>query len=339
MPKYLLSRTDSIRFWIVVASFLSLILLLMGGCGSEGQSSPSSATGDAVIVQNAGRTLSFPEAPDRVVTLNQNATEMFLALGLEDRMVGTAFKDDPILPRFREEYKKIPVLAEKYPSLEVLLDADPDFVYGFDSAFAPPKGPATLERLDQLGITAYVDPMFYGEPGLTLEEVHEEIRTLGRIFRIEDRADSLVRNLQSDIRSIRSRIPDDADTIDVAIYDSGQETMYTAGSTLINDMLNTVGARNVFRDEIHDAWSPISWEKLVEENPDFILVMDYGNVTAEEKIEFLEGKSSLQAVRAIREENFVVLPLSTTFVGVRNVQALRILAEGFYLNVEFTEDK
>lgn len=307
-----------------------VLVLIQVGCDGNPTKQGHSAEKNTVEVTNAGRRLSFPEAPDRVVTLNQNGTEMFIALGLEDRMVGTSFRDDPILPRFKDAYENIPVLSEKYPSLEVLLDADPDFVYGFDSAFSPPRGPATVERLNQLGITAYVDRMFYGKSGLDLEDVYGEIRKLGRIFRVRDRADSLVRALRKDVDRVRSRIPSDGDTITAAVYDSGKNSMYTSGTSLVTDMMRTVGARNVFREEIDDSWSPISWEKLVEENPEYIVVMDYGKVTAEDKIAYLEGKTSLQSVHAIKKDNYVILPLSTTFVGVRNTEGVRRLADGFY---------
>ena len=52
-----------------------------------------------------------------------------LALGLQDRLVGTAYLDDQILPEFAAAYQRIPVLAAKYPSREVLLAARPDFLY------------------------------------------------------------------------------------------------------------------------------------------------------------------------------------------------------------------
>jgi iron complex transport system substrate-binding protein len=311
---------------------LGFILFQVSCSHNPGTRNSNSVDEPSVTVNNAGRTLTFPDAPNRIVTMNQNGTEMFIALGLEDRMVGTAFKDDPILPRYRDEYENIPVLSEQYPSLEVLLEANPDFVYGFMSAFSPPKGPATVERLKQLGITAYVDRMYYGASGLTLNDVFEEIRTLGRIFRVENRADSLVPTFRKKIRRIRERIPSDGDTLSVAVYDSGKETLYTAGRSLVSDMLRTVGARNVFRDDVNGTWSSLSWEKLVEANPEYIVVMDYGAVTAKEKIKFLKNKSSLQTVRALEENNFVVLPLSTTFVGVRNVQGIRLLAHGFYPN-------
>lgn len=307
-------------------------VLLVAGCGSQPSAADGPTDDGAVTVTNAGRTLSFPRAPQRVVTLNQNGTELFLALGLEDRMVGTAFKDHAILPRYRDAYEKIPVLAENYPSLEVLLEANPDFVYGFESAFNPPQGPAEMDRLERLGITAYMDRMFYSD-GLTLTDVYDEIRTLGRIFRVRSRADQLVTRMKNDIQSIRERIPNEGDSIPVAIYDSGRDTFYTAGESLLSDMLRRVGAQNVFAGRLGDAWGSMSWEALVEAQPEYIVVMDYGSVSAEEKINFLIQKDGLGDVPAIRHRRFVEVPLATTLVGVRNVEAIRRLADGLYPSV------
>ncbi len=49
-------------------------------------------------ITNCGVQQWVPDAPERAVTMNQGATEVMLALGLEDRMVGTAYLDDYIYP-------------------------------------------------------------------------------------------------------------------------------------------------------------------------------------------------------------------------------------------------
>ena len=46
--------------------------------------------------------------------MNQGVTEFMLAMGLESRMVGTAYLDDAIWPRYTAEYNAIPVLASGY---------------------------------------------------------------------------------------------------------------------------------------------------------------------------------------------------------------------------------
>ncbi|MDZ7548741.1 iron ABC transporter substrate-binding protein, partial [Clostridium perfringens] len=73
----------------------------------------------------------------KAVTLSQFMTEMLLALGLEDRMVGTALLDNPILPEFEEAYNKIPELkiSEGHAvSKEGFLATGADFVSGWDSS-------------------------------------------------------------------------------------------------------------------------------------------------------------------------------------------------------------
>eukprot|EP00964_Phaeocystis_antarctica_P002878 scaffold1531_cov59-Phaeocystis_antarctica.AAC.3 len=62
---------------------------------------------------NCGVRNTLTKTPERVVTINQGATEFMLAMGLEDKMVGTSYIDDVIWPRYKEAYDKIPILSKK----------------------------------------------------------------------------------------------------------------------------------------------------------------------------------------------------------------------------------
>lgn len=63
-------------------------------------------------------------------TLNQGATEVALAFGVEDQLAGTAYLDDSVPQKWRAAYDSVPVLSKEYPKREELLAAQPDFVYG-----------------------------------------------------------------------------------------------------------------------------------------------------------------------------------------------------------------
>jgi len=99
----------------------------------------------AVIVQAASYPLSYTscgvahvvnQPPQKVVTMNQGATEFLLALGLADRMVGTAYLDDTIWPHYAQEYNRIPVLSSSYPDESTLMGASPDFIVAsYNTAF------------------------------------------------------------------------------------------------------------------------------------------------------------------------------------------------------------
>ena len=71
-------------------------------------------------VSNCGVFSKVYKSPTRAVTLNQGATEIMLALGLQDKMVGTAYLDDEIWPEFQAAYNKIPALSGgAYPTVKV----------------------------------------------------------------------------------------------------------------------------------------------------------------------------------------------------------------------------
>ena len=130
------------------------------------------------------------------MTLNQAATEVMLALGLQDRLVGTAYLDDQILPEFAAAYQRIPVLAAKYPSREVLLAARPDFLYAAYPALSAPRASdrGRIGRAD--GLTRYLAPAGCTDksrpPGVSLEMTFAELRDVARIFGVTSRAETLI---------------------------------------------------------------------------------------------------------------------------------------------------
>ena len=77
------------------------------------------------------------QRPSKVVTMNQGVTEFMLAMGLHKEMVGTAYLDDDIWPRYKTEYDKIPELNKRgYPTEAQIKSSNADFVMGsYASAF------------------------------------------------------------------------------------------------------------------------------------------------------------------------------------------------------------
>src|SRR5690606_41354241 len=97
--------------------------LALAACGAGGRPAEEAAPAEGypVTVQECDREVTVDAPPERAVTLNQPTTEIMLALGLEDRMVGTAYLDDAVLPEYSDAYEAVPVLADPYPSFEDLL--------------------------------------------------------------------------------------------------------------------------------------------------------------------------------------------------------------------------
>ena len=286
-----------------------------------------------VTIDNCGLSITYSASPEKAVTMNQAATEIMLALGLEDHMVGTAYLDDVILPEFEEAYASITVLAEKYPSQEVFLNADPDFVFGvYKSAFGE-KAAGPREDLLNMNINSYLsvdacEDESYQPEKTTFEVLFEEIRDIGKIFGAEDRSETLIAEMQAQLDEALASTSELESSPTIFWYDSGDDAPFVGASTGTPAMImDAVGATNIFADT-EGTWATVSWEEVLERNPDVIVVIDASWSTAQEKIDLLVNDPQFSSITAVQNNCFIVLPFSSSTLGIRNIQAVVDLAEG-----------
>ncbi len=282
------------------------------------------------VVTFEDKEVTFDHVPERVVSFNLHTTENLLALGLGDKMVGRSYDNAEVLPQFKAEYDKVEQLAEKYPAFEVLLGADPDFVYGRSSAFGE-KGVGSVQTFLDNGIMPYVSKATY-TAGATMEDTFADFETLGKIFNVEDKAQEIVDNMKAQIKMVEDKLAGQGEKLKVFVYDFGTDDAFTSGQSLESDIIEKAGGHNVFSN-IEKTWVRVSWEEVVESNPDVIVINNYGDTTAEEKIAFLKENAALSGVTAVKEDRFVVLPLPSVFTGIRNGDAIEYLAKEFYPDV------
>ncbi len=245
-------------------------------------------------------------------------------------MVGRSYDNAEVLPEFKAEYDKVEQLAEKYPSFEVLLGANPDFVYGRSSAFGE-KGVGSVATFVENGIMPYVSKATY-TAGATMEDTFADFETLGKIFGVEDRAQAIIDEMKGQIKMVEDKLADQDEKLKVFVFDFGTDDAFTAGQSLESDIIEKAGGYNVFSD-IEKTWVKVSWEEVVESNPDVIVINDYGDTSVEDKINSLKENPALAGVTAVKEDRFVVLPLPSVFTGIRNGDAIVYLAKEFYPEV------
>lgn len=311
-------------------------VLLTTGCGSSDESggdAKATATAPAgfpVTVDNCGVRTTYDTPPSRVVTIHQHPAELMLALGLKDHMVGTAFPDSAVLPELKKDYEAVPELAEREPSFEKILDAEPEFVYGgYGSAFAENEGRSRKAFADA-GIDTHLNREYCGKKRVTMKDTYDEIRTIGRIFGVPDRAEKLVADLEDRVGKAAAKVEGEPEAA-VFVYDSGDKTAFTAGGkSLGTELIRLAGGENVFAD-LDDVFGDVSWEQVVERRPEVIAIYDYaGAGSVEQKKKFLLSQPALADVPAVRNERFVVLPLTATLVGIRSAYAVDDLARGLH---------
>lgn len=310
-------------------------IMLTAGCGSsdtaqDAKAAASSPKGFPVTIDNCGVKATYDRPPSRVVTIHQHPAELMLSLGLKDRMVGTAFPDSDVLPALKKDYEAVPELAAKEPSFEKILDTEPDLVYGgYGSAFDENEG-RSREAFADAGIDTYLNREYCGKKQVTMKDTYDEIRTVGKIFGVSDRAAELTADLQSRVDKAATAVADEPQ-VPVFVYDSGDKTAFTAGGkSLGTELIRLAGGKNVFAD-LDDVFGDVSWEQVVERKPEVIAIYDYADAgSVEQKKKFLLAQPALADVPAIRNKRFVVLPLTATLVGVRSAYAVEDLARGLH---------
>ena len=279
-------------------------------------------------VQTGTARYVYNEPPTRSITLNQHVTEVMLALELQDYMVGTAYIDDEILPQYQAAYQSVPVLAEEYPSREVILGQNPDFLYGgFRSAFGDDVA-GSQEDLNKLGIGTYLTSSIcnIGSPD-TLDDVYNDIGSIGAIFGVSDRADALVKALSEQVADAAPQSDGTGNPLRVFMFDSGDDSPFTAVCcSMFTNMIETAGGENIF-DDVDGRWKTVSWEEVIDRDPELIVLTEADWSTSQEKIDLLLGNPALADITAVKEQRFVVLQFSSLVPGIRNATAIAELAE------------
>lgn len=296
----------------------------------------SSAFAYPVTVKSCDREVTFEQAPARAISNDVNLTEMMLALKLQDHMVGyTGISGWKTLDEsLREGVQELPELSPKYPTKEVLLNADADFYFAGWNYGMKVGGEVTPETLEPFKIKVYeltescIHIMAKNKP--TMDDMFVDLLNLGKIFGVEDRAETLVAGYRKHLDEITTRIGAIEKPVRVFVYDSGTEKPFTSGRFGIpTAMIEAAGGINIM-DDVEKSWTEVSWEPVIERNPEVVVIVNYGDVTAEQKIAFMKENPAFKNLDAVKQDRFVVLEYVEATPGPRNVQAIDRLAKAFH---------
>ncbi|MCZ8335900.1 MAG: ABC transporter substrate-binding protein [Rhodobacteraceae bacterium] len=288
-----------------------------------------------VTVESCARSVTFDAAPERAISNDVNLTEMMLVLGLRDRMVGyTGISGWKTLDEeMRAGVSELPELSAKYPTKEVLAGAEPDFFFAGWNYGMKVGGEVTPETLEPLGIKVYelTESCIHIGPKArsSMEDMYADIRNLGAIFGVSDRAEALIAEWTARLEAATAGV-DRSQPLRVFVYDSGEEAPFTAGAyAMPTALIEAAGGKNIL-DDLEKSWAEVAWEPVIERNPEVIIIVNYGDVTAEQKIAFMKGNPAFASIDAVKNDRFVVLEYVEATPGPRNIKAVEKLVAGFW---------
>ncbi len=260
------------------------------------------------VVDSYNNKAEIRSEPDRIVSCAPNITELLFELGAGEKVVGRT--DYCNYPGQVSEIESVGAID--VPSVEAIVALEPDLVIA-SSIFTE----SSYDALTDLGITVVVFHEEYDIGG-----VQNMIRAVGGIVNRNEQAEERVRDMDERIQNAVSSVQGkDRPSVYYAVS-FGEYGDYTAGGdTFVHRLIEKAGGDNIASDVV--GWS-FSVEKLIEADPDIILVNQYMLA------DFIaaEPYSGLSAVR-----NGRVYGVDSDLLerqGYRNAEGIELLVSLFY---------
>lgn len=327
-------------------------VIAVAGCTSTSDSNrtdpaaaPTAATGP-ITVESCQRTITLDTPPQRIFAVFHPAIELVHALGASDRLIGSAFLDNEILPEYATAQAEVPY-NDDYPSKERLYSLSPDFVLSaFNDAFTPAVL-GSQDDLAQQGIESYVFGEWCpaGEPGegnplqlaqATFETTYADITQVGELLGEADLAAEIIAAMQATVDDTRQRVSGADTSVSVAVgtlRDDGTVSVQ-GGSGITQEIIDIAGGTNAYAD-VATRQASVSVEDFVRRDPDVIVLApccgaDMTVADGQKEVDKYLASPALSDVTAVRDQRFVVVPFPGLFSGVRNADTAAQIARALH---------
>lgn len=258
---------------IVVLTVMSL--LVFTGCGSK----------TVTMKDMEGTEFTVPKKIERIVSTAPSNTEILVGLGLSDKIVGV----DKYSADVKGLNPDIPKIDFRNPDAEAILALKPDVIIASGHNREGKEDP--FKVLKDAGI-----PVVYIPTSESIDGIYEDINFLAKLTGTETEGNKMVDSMKNEVNKIKAIGETIKDKKTVYFEIGSGSSLYSFGSdTFLNNLLNIVGAENVFANE--KGWISPSEEAVIKANPDVILTNEGYIENATELIAKRPGWNTITAVK------------------------------------------
>lgn len=231
----------TITFWLVVAA-ATLFLSLQAEAKT--------------VVDQAGRNVTVPATPERVVALAPSITEIIFALGQEDRLKGVT------------TYSNYPPAALALPKVGTYIRLDLERIVALapDLCIAIKDGnpKAAVDRLTELNVPVYtVNPV-------DIEQVIQAVIEIGGLLNAEENAHRLAEEMHTRVQRVKSQMAHATHRPRV-FFQIGIAPIVSVGTkTFINELIVLAGGDNIAAGST--AYPRFNREQVLALAPEVIII-------------------------------------------------------------------
>ncbi|WP_026688417.1 siderophore ABC transporter substrate-binding protein [Alteribacter aurantiacus] len=240
----------------------------MNGEGQEEvqEESKTEEAEELTITHEFGETV-VPVDPERVVVFDLGVLDTLDHLGADIAAVPTANVPD-YLEKYRgDEYETAGTLFE--PDFETIYDIDPELI------IISGRASEAYDELSEIAPTIFlgVDTENY------MESFTENVTTLGEIFNKEEEAQAALSDIEGSLKELQDNV--DAEGL-LVMANEGDISAYGPGSRfgLLHDDFGIKPTDEGIETANHG--QNVSYEYVVEQNPEYLFVIDRGAAIGED---------------------------------------------------------
>ena len=244
------------------------------------------ADGSITVVDDAGRKVTLPHVPQRIISTAPGATEMLFAAGAGSRVIATVeFSDEPA------EAKKVPRIGDSNAvDVEQVVALRPDVVVIWEGG----NNVAMVDRLQTLKLPLYRHKVE------RLHDIPMSLRRLGALADTRAAAEAAAGDVERRLATLEKRYGQAAQKPTVLLEVWNRPIYTVGGAQMMTDSLRLCGTRNVFAD-LKEQGPSVDTEAVIGRDPQIIVAVAPPGVSQE----WLAEWKRFATLRAVRDGRLV----------------------------------
>ncbi len=295
----------------LIATFVMAMMIFVG-CSSK----------PTTMQDREGNEFNVPKEVNTIISTAPSNTEVLVALGLADKLVAV----DKYSADVEGISEDLPKIDFRNPDAEAIIALNPDIVIASGHNKAGDEDPFAL--IKEAGI-----PVAYIPSSYSIDGIYGDIEFIASLTDTEKEGKDLINSMKEEIEAIKAIGDTITDKKNVYFEIGAGSGLYTFGNeTFLNEMIETIGATNVFGEE--NSWITVTPEAVIDANPDVILANTPGTneagLTAVEDIKSREGWDTIAAVQ--NSDVYEIDKNSSSRASQNIIKALKEMAKAIYPN-------
>ena len=293
----------------LIATFVMAMMIFVG-CSSK----------PTTMQDREGNEFNVPKEVNTIISTAPSNTEVLVALGLADKLVAV----DKYSADVEGISEDLPKIDFRNQDAEAIIALNPDIVIASGHNKAGDEDPFAL--IKEAGI-----PVAYIPSSYSIDGIYGDIEFIASLTDTEKEGKDLINSMKEEIESIKSIGNTITDKKNVYFEIGAGSGLYTFGNeTFLNEMIETIGATNVFGEE--NSWITVTPEAVIDANPDVILANTPGtNEAGLTAVEDIKSREGWDTVAAVQNGNVYEIDKNSSSRASQNIiKALKEMAKAVY---------